>query len=163
MTTPASFEQQADDFGQDMAGLLRATLPGLPDPPVDVDSAGGQTVITTQARTGLPVLIGGKPLAGMRISFTCAPDLAGNLAVEETDFTLLAALDRAPLLRMHHYRAPRSKPGGHLHVYGQRGALSHLLSQSGAHGTAQHVRSPHTGGRQPVPAMPGGLPPVPHQ
>ena len=44
---------------------------------------------------------------------------------------MLAVLDRTPVLRFHYYREPRGKPAAHVHVHGHRGALTHLLSQSG--------------------------------
>jgi hypothetical protein len=68
----------------------------------------------------------------MTLSIACQLDSAGQyLAVAESSFNLLAALDRTPVIRIHYYRDPRGKPGAHIHVHGHRGALSHLLSQAG--------------------------------
>jgi hypothetical protein len=33
-----SFREQAEEFGREMAGLLSATLPGVPDPPVEIEA-----------------------------------------------------------------------------------------------------------------------------
>jgi hypothetical protein len=130
--SPGDLEQQAGEFGREMAELLLATLPGLPDPPAEILRRGDRFVIGPPEQTPLPLYAGGQQLATMKVSLACQMDSAGRYpAVEESSFNLLAALDRTPILRIHYYRQPRGKPSAHLHVHGHRGALSHLLSQAG--------------------------------
>jgi hypothetical protein len=130
--SPGDLAQQVEEFGRETAGLLSATLPGLPDPPVEILRREDRFVIGPPHHTPLPLYVAGKPLASVKVSMSCKLDSVGRyLAVEESTFNLLALLDRTPVLRIHYYRSPRGKPSAHLHVHGHRGALSHLLSQAG--------------------------------
>lgn len=129
---PGDLEHQVEEFGRETAGLLSATLPGLPDPPVEILRREDRFVIGPPEQKPLPLYAGGQQLASIKVSLACQMDSVGRyLAVEESTFNLLAALDRTPVLRIHYYRSPRGKPSAHLHVHGHRGALSHLLSQAG--------------------------------
>jgi hypothetical protein len=132
MNKPGDLQQQAEEFGQEMAGLLTATLPRLPDPPIEILRRGDRVVIWPPNNQPLPLHAGGQHLASLALSMSCEIDSARRyLAVAESTFNLLAKLDRTPVLRIHYYREPRGKPSAHLHVHGHRGALSHLLSQAG--------------------------------
>ena len=135
MSGPGDLKRQAEEFGQEMAGLLCATLPDMPESPVVILQRDDRFVIRaaeTGSVRGLPLKIDGRSLACLALSFACKLDSVGQyLAVEESTINLLAILDRTPVLRIHYYRAPRGKPGAHLHLHGHRGALSHLLSQAG--------------------------------
>jgi hypothetical protein len=64
------------------------------------------------------------------------------LAVEESTYDLFAEVDRAPLLRIHYRRYQQSEPAARIHVHGHRGALSHLLSQTG-HESPHEMASLH--------------------
>ena len=131
MTGPPSLEQQAEEFGQEMAGLLSATLPGLPDPPVEILAHETRTIIWPPDGKPLPLYVNGEPLASLKLSVACQLDSTGRwLAVEESTFNLLAALDRTPVFRIHYVR-DWALPTAHVHVHAHRGALSHLLSQAG--------------------------------
>jgi hypothetical protein len=132
MSEPGDLQQQAEEFGQEMAGLLSAALPGLPDPPTEILHHEGRAVIRPPAVRPLPLYVGGQHLASMKLSLACEMDSAGRyLAVEESTFDLLAELDRTPVLRIHYVRQPQGRPAAHVHVHAHRGALTHLLSQSG--------------------------------
>ena len=132
MSEPGDLQQQAEEFGREMAGLLTATLPGLPDPPIEILRREARIVIWPPDNNALPLYAGGEQLASMKLSVSCELDSAGRyLAVAESTFNLLATLDRTPVLRIHYYRDPRGKPSAHVHMHGHRGALSHLLSQAG--------------------------------
>ncbi len=132
MTTPAGLAEQAQEFGQEMAELLLATLPGMPDPPIEILQAGGRVIIRSISPDLLPLYAEDERIAGMKISAACQMDTTGQyLAVEESTYDLLAEVDRAPLLRIHYRRYQQSEPAAHIHVHGHRGALSHLLSQTG--------------------------------
>jgi hypothetical protein len=130
--TPGDLHQQVEEFGQETAGLLSATLPNLPVPPVDILVHDNRSIIRPPDRKSLPLYAGGQHLADMKISIACQLDSSGQyLAVEESTFDLLAILDRAPVLRIHYRRDQGARPSAHVHVHGHRGALSHLLSQAG--------------------------------
>jgi hypothetical protein len=130
--TPGDLHQQVEEFGRETAGLLSATLPNLPVPPVDILVHDNRSIIRPPDRKSLPLYAGGQHLADMKISIACQLDSSGQyLAVEESTFDLLAILDRAPVLRIHYRRDQGARPSAHVHVHGHRGALSHLLSQAG--------------------------------
>lgn len=144
MTVPsADLKQQAEEFGQEMAGLLSATLPSLPDQPIDILQRGNRFIIRPTDGTLLPLHIDGQVLASLKLSVACELDSASRyLAVSESTFSLLATLDRTPIIRVHYYREPQTVPGAHVHVHGHRGALSHLLSQCG-HAKPHEMASLH--------------------
>jgi hypothetical protein len=127
--TPANLHDQVEEFGQETAGLLSATLPGLPVPPVDILKHENRSIISGNA---LPLYVRDQHLADMKLSIKCELDSTGQyLAVEESTYDLFAVLDRSPVLRIHYMRDQGSRPSAHMHVHGHRGALSHLLSQAG--------------------------------
>ena len=131
VTSPASgLAQQAQEFGQEMAGLLLATLPGLPEPPVQILASGDRVIIRSAG--SLPLCIDRKRIAGLEISVACQMDSSGSyLAIYESTYSLVADVDRTPLLRIHYRRYQQAEPSAHIHVHGHRGALSHLLSRAG--------------------------------
>ena len=141
--TPGDLHQQVEEFGQETAGLLSATLPGLPDPPVQILKHENRSVIQPVDSQPLPLYAGGQHLADMKVSISCQLDSSGQwLAVEESHYNLYALLDRAPVLRIHYTRNQGARPSAHVHVHGHRGALSHLLSQAG-HPTPHDMASLH--------------------
>lgn len=130
--TPGDLHQQVEEFGRETAGLLSATLPNLPDPPVRILRHENRSIINPVAGKLLPLYVGGQHLADMELSIKCELDSSGQyLAIEESTYNLLAVLDRAPVLRVHYMREQRSRPSAHVHVHAHRGTLSHLLSQAG--------------------------------
>jgi len=141
--TPADLHQQVEEFGRETAGLLSATLPNLPVPPVRILVHENRSIILPADGKSLPLYAGGQHLADMKISIACEPDSSGKwLAVEESTYNLLALLDRTPVLRIHYMRNQGSRPSAHVHVHGHRGALSHLLSQAG-HDSPHDMSSLH--------------------
>lgn len=136
-------QQQAEEFGQEMAGLLSATLPKLPVPPLEILQHNDRVIIRSPDGDPLPLYIRGEHLAGMKLSVACTVDSAGTyLAVAESTFNLLAKLDRTPVYRFHYRRTPALEPTAHIHVHAHRGALSHLLSQA-AHAQPHDISSLH--------------------
>jgi hypothetical protein len=130
--TPADLHQLVEEFGQEAAGLLSATLPGLPVPPLRIRVHENRSIIDPADGKSLPLYARGHHLADMKISIACKLDSSGRyLAIEESTYNLVAVLDRAPILRIHYMRDPGARPSAHVHVHGHRGALSHLLSQAG--------------------------------
>lgn len=140
---PADLHRQVEEFGREAAGLLSATLPGLPDPPLRILSHENRSIIDPPDGKPLPLHVGGQHLADMKVSIGCQLDSVGRyLAVEESTYTLFAVVDRAPVLRIHYRRDQGSRPSAHVHVHGHRGALSHLLSRAG-HETPHEMASLH--------------------
>jgi hypothetical protein len=138
--TPGTLNQQAEEFGQETAELLSATLPGFPDPPIEILRHEARSIIRPVG-PGFPLYIHGQHLAALKITIACQLDSVGQyLAVEESTCNLTAVLDRTPVLRIHYRR--NVGPTAHVHFRGHRGALSHLLSQAG-HGTPHDVSSLH--------------------
>ncbi len=141
--TPGDLQQQVEEFGQETAELLSATLPKLPDLPVRTLQHENRTIIIPPDSKPLPLYVKGQHLADMKISIACQLDSVGQyLAVEESTFNLLAVLDRAPVFRIHCRHDLSARPIAHVHVHGHRGALSHLLSQAG-HDSPHDMSSLH--------------------
>jgi len=139
----AELERHVAQYGWETSELLLAALPGLPDPPVEILRREDRFVVGAPGQKTLPLYVAGEQLASLKVSVACRMDSVGRyMAVEESAFALLAALDRTPVLRVHYYRSPRGKPSAHLHVHGHRGALSHLLSRAG-HDTPHDISSLH--------------------
>jgi hypothetical protein len=129
---PRDLQEQVRDFAAEMSELLARTLYGLSGQLTEILAREDRFVIHPPGGRPLPLYVGTEHLANMKLSVSCQMDSPGRyLAVEESNFNLLAALDRTPVLRFHYYRKPRGKPAAHLHFHGHRGALTHLLSKSG--------------------------------
>ena len=87
--TPGDLQQQVEECGQETAELLLATLPALPDPPVQILRHENRTIIGPPGSKPLPLYAKGKHLADMKISIACQLDSVGKyLAVEESTFNL---------------------------------------------------------------------------
>ena len=113
--TPGDLQQQAEEFGQETAELLSATLPGLPDPPVRILGHENRIIIRPPGSKSLPLYAKGQHLADMKISIACQMDSVGKyLAVEQSTFNLVAVLDRAPVLRIHFRRESNVRPAAHV-------------------------------------------------
>jgi hypothetical protein len=141
--TPGDLHQQVEEFGRETAGLLSATLPNLPDPPVRILAHENRSISQPADGKALPLYACGQHLADMKVSIACELDSSGQwLAVEESTYNLLAILDRTPVFRIHYRRDQGTRPSAHVHVHGHRGALSHLLSQAG-HESPHDISSLH--------------------
>lgn len=124
----ASLVQQAEGFAAELTALLQRALPGSPAAVAEV--AGERVVVRPEAE--IPLFVDQRDLAVLTVSLRCQLDSRGKwLAIEESNFGLTARRDRTPVLRFHYVRGDQRPPGGHIHVHAHRGALSHLLSQSG--------------------------------
>ena len=143
MDSPGTLHEQVEESAQETAELLSATLPGLPDLPIEVLRHENRSIIRPLDTRGLPLYISGQHLAALKVTIACQLDSVGQyLAVEESTFNLTALQDRTPVLRVHYLRDPGGHPTAHVHFHGHRGALSHLLSQAG-HDTPHDVSSLH--------------------
>lgn len=81
MDTPGTLHQQVEEFGQETAELLCATLPGLPDPPVRILRYEDRFVISPPDSKPLPLYISGEHLADMKVSIACQLDSVGHYLV----------------------------------------------------------------------------------
>ena len=92
---------------------------------------------------GVPLLVGGEPLATLSLSMYLSLDRSGTfLKTVRSDMAVKSTLDRTPLIRLD-YRADMGKaPTSHWQVHAERGAFSHLLAR--AHAVdPERVRKPH--------------------
>jgi hypothetical protein len=97
MNKPGDLQQQAEEFGQEMAGLLTATLPRLPDPPIEILRRGDRVVIWPPNNQPLPLHAGGQHLASLALSMSCEIDSARRyLAVAESTSTCWPSLTARP-------------------------------------------------------------------
>jgi hypothetical protein len=134
MTQPlGDLKQQVEEFGREMAELLVATLPSLPEPVVDTIKRASRYVISAGVDgKGVPLFVEGSQLATLRASMWCRLDSAETyLAIEQSSLVIQADLDRTPLLRFDYVRDMNKAPTAHVQVHAHRGALSHLLSRTG--------------------------------
>lgn len=126
--TDWSLQEQAESFATELTLLLQRTLPKAP---AAVAKVTGNRVLV-QPSGPVRLFVGGHPLAELDVSLRCQLDSRGTwLAIEDSNYGLRAIADRAPVLRFHYVREKQRPPAAHLHVHAHRGALSHLLSQSG--------------------------------
>jgi hypothetical protein len=136
-----SLEEQAAQFADELTRTLVGLLPGAPPAEADVSPESGRVVVGP--REDVPLFIGGTRFARLHVRLRCRLDSRGAwLAVESSGFTLIAAMDRTPVIRFEYLRSPSSIPGAHIQVHAHRGALSHLLSQAG-HNTPHDISALH--------------------
>ena len=113
MSQPAGdLEQQAEDFGQEMDGLLRATLPGLPDPPTETLYREGRVVIRPPDASPLPLYVKGQRLASMKLSVSCEPAAHIHVPAHRGALT--------PLLSQSGHPHPHDMSSLHIPVGGSR-------------------------------------------
>jgi hypothetical protein len=133
MTDPepaGSLENQAEQFAEELTETLTGSLPGAPGATAAVAAESARVVV--QPTAGVELFIHGNVFATLVVRIRCELDSRGTwLAVESSGFSVVAALDRTPLIRFEYIRRPNSPiPVAHIQVHAQRGALSHLLSQA---------------------------------
>lgn len=146
MSLVGDLRQQVEEFGSQMAELLCATLPDMPDPAVDMEhrSKSNLYVISVgEGARGVPLFVGAKRIATLTASVSCRLDSVDRyLAVEHSKYSVLADVDRTPIMRYEYHRDMDAAPTAHIHVHAHRGALSHLLSRAG-HGTPHDMSALH--------------------
>ena len=142
---PGTLEEQARDFAEEIAGLLKGVLPEAPG--IEAVRYRDLFVIrpigSTEREPGVPLFVKSERLATLLISLQCGLDSTGRwLTVHSSSFALVADLDRTPVLRFDYRRHMIRAPHAHLQVNAHRGALTHLLSQSG-HRTPHQMEALH--------------------
>jgi hypothetical protein len=125
-----SLGEQAKQFAAALTETLQATLPGAPEAIAEMAEQAGRVVV----RPGgdVPLHLNTRVLARLDVRLRCQLDSSGTwLAIESSSFSLVASLDRAPVIRFDYLREPTTAPAAHVQVHAHRGALTHLLSQAG--------------------------------
>lgn len=123
-------EEQAFKFADELTSVLQGALPGAPGASAEVSDASGRVIVKPDSPVKL--FVNGVPLATLDVRLRCELDSRGTwLAIESSSFTLSASVDRTPVIRFDFLRSPRTCPSAHIQVHAHRGALTHLLSQSG--------------------------------
>lgn len=132
-STIGDLQRQVEEFGEEMAELLKLTLPGMPDPIVDTQHKESRYVIRAgNDQRGVPLFVSGQKIATLVASVKCRLDSVDRyLAVEHSTYSVLAEVDRTPIIRYEYQRDMSVAPNAHVHVHAHRGALSHLLSRTG--------------------------------
>ena len=137
-------------FANTIDDLVRGCLPDAPD--VEVDQVGDryrvQPVGQSEKNGGVPLSVDGERLAWLRPSYLCRLDGVNRfLAIDASKVWIIADVDKTPIFRFEYLYDADTVPHSHIHVHGQRGALSHLLSRTG-HAAPHDMASLHlpTGG-----------------
>jgi len=77
-------------------------------------------------------MVAGETLAWLRLNYRCRLDTTATyLAIDASKIWVVAEVDRTPIFRFEYLYEAESVPHSHIHVHGERGVLSHLLSKTG--------------------------------
>lgn len=148
--TNSELRDQVDRFTSETETLLRACFDDVPDS--EVATRNDRVVAEIKPVT---LKAKGQPVAHLHVFQRFRLDSTGTyLAVEQSVFKLNAIIDRTPIVRYDYDRDARAKPSSHIQVHAHRGALSHLLSQTG-HAHPHELASLHlpTGGARFRPCL----------
>ncbi|NIL74829.1 hypothetical protein RhoFasB10_00921 [Rhodococcus sp. B10] len=146
-TAVEEFHDRANSFASETAELIHASFPST-DWEVTVSARSDKPRSVIQATVPLtqaPPRGGSSPnpLAFLGVTIKCCLDSQDRyLAVENSTYRLVAAIDKTPMVRLEYERNARRKPTAHLHVHAHRGAFSHILSRL-KHKTPHSLESLH--------------------
>src|SRR5437588_4819807 len=96
MTSPLDrLKKQVEEFGREMAELLLATVPNMPEPVVETLSHELRYVSAAGLEgRGVPLFVRNTELAALKVSMRCRIDSAEKyLAIEESKLVLQANLE----------------------------------------------------------------------
>lgn len=141
---------EVERFTSETESLLHACFADVKDS--QVESLGERLVVKTKA-----------PMRGQKGEYLAELDIFQRFCLDSTDtyltveqsvFKLTASIDRTPILRYDYDRLARSKPSSHIQLHAHRGAISHVLSQTG-HPKPHALESLHfpTGGARFRPCL----------
>jgi hypothetical protein len=141
---------QATDFGDKVSDLLGSCFSGAPS--MVLTTKGTRASLSPEGQTdkqgGVPLVAGGQQLAWLRLDFLCRLDATSEfLAIDKSKIWIVATVDSTPIFRFEYLYDADWVPHSHIQVHGERGALAHLLSQTG-HGRPHNMSALHlpTGG-----------------
>lgn len=131
---PQELLDQATEFGDVTTRLLADCFPN--SPAMELTTKGSRANLTpagqSDKRGGVPLFAKGQRLAWLRIDFLCRLDVTSEfLAIDKSKIWVVADVDSTPIFRFEYLYAADWVPHAHIQVHGERGALSHLLSQTG--------------------------------
>ena len=143
---------QATDFGDKVSDFLGSCFSGAPSM-VHETTKGTRASLSPEGQTdkqgGVPLVAGGQKLAWLRLDFLCRLDATSEfLAIDKSKIWIVATVDSTPIFRFEYLYDADWVPHSHIQVHGERrGALAHLLSQTG-HGRPHNMSALHlpTGG-----------------
>lgn len=150
MTTSPDLVSEVERFTSETEALLRACFLDVEDP--EIETLGEHLV--TKIKTTMRGKNGDK-LAELDVfQRFCLDSTEKFLAVEQSVFKVTAFVDRTPIVRYDYDRSARSKPSAHIQIHAHRGAISHVLSQTG-HPKPHALESLHfpTGGARFRPCL----------
>lgn len=132
--TPDDLLAQAEEFGENVSAFLAECFPDAP--PMELTAKGTRASLQPEGQTdkkgGVPLYASGELLAWLRIDFLCRFDATNEfLAIDKSKMWMVAQVDATPLFRFEYLYDADWVPHSHIQVHGERGALSHLLSQTG--------------------------------
>lgn len=86
----------------------------------------------TEKSGGVPLFASQHRLAWLRLDFLCRLDTTQEfLAIDKSKIWIVADVDSTPIFRFEFLYDAEWVPHSHIQVHGERGALAHLLSQTG--------------------------------
>lgn len=131
---PQELLDQATDFGDTVTQLLAESLPEAPA--MELTTKGSRASLAPAGQTeksgGVPLFAKKQRLAWLRIDFLCRLDTTQEfLAIDKSKVWIVADVDSTPIFRFEFLYEADWVPHSHIQVHGERGALAHLLSQTG--------------------------------
>jgi hypothetical protein len=131
---PANLLVEATTFGDSLTRLLADCFADAP--PMELTTKGRRANIAPLGQTersgGVPLHASGKRLAWLRVTFLCRLDVTSEfLAIDKSKIWIVAQVDSTPIFRFEYLYEADWVPHSHIQVHGERGALAHLLSQTG--------------------------------
>lgn len=86
----------------------------------------------SEKSAGIPLLASGVQVGWLRVDLLCRLDGTGEfLTVDKSKIWVVAGVDSTPVFRFEYLHDAEWVPHSHIQVHGERGALAHLLSQTG--------------------------------
>lgn len=147
---PQPLLDQAVEFGDRVSELLSKCFPKAPG--MELKTKGSRASLSPEGQSdkvgGVPLLAKGRQLAWLRLDFLCRLDATAEfLAIDKSKIWIVATVDSTPIFRFEYLYEAEWVPHSHIQVHGERGALAHLLSQTG-HGRPHNMSALHlpTGG-----------------
>lgn len=131
---PQALLDQATEFGDTVTSLLSECFPDAPA--MELATKGSRANLTPEGQSlkqgGVPLLANGSRLAWLRLDFLCRLDTTSEfLAIDQSKIWIVAEVDSTPIFRFEYLYEADWVPHSHIQVHGERGALAHLLSQTG--------------------------------
>ncbi len=147
---PPALLDQATEFGDRVTLFIGECFPDAPA--MQLTTKGSRANLTPEGQRpkqgGIPLQASGRRLAWLRLDFLCRLDATSEfLAIDRSKIWIVAEVDATPIFRFEYLYDADWVPHSHIQVHGERGALAHLLSQTG-HNRPHNMSALHlpTGG-----------------